>query len=249
MKKVTEVLLQKQRHAKYPFKWQPWCWTYFFPSRSWATCLKSHLLVLLLFPMFASIYIAIFKAGSNSLGKTLRYCIPSLTKSHARTDSLINVRKQLFSSHFILDFNTVCTKVTFIRFFFVLLCRYRSKSHFHWNVTFSFHLFGLVELLLPKRLRQIIGVSHYSGEASLQAGHKEKRSYTNQNWWRVYLRQWLFWVLCIVAHMILKIISWHRYYFHPLYIGEEQTCPKLPSTRTRIQTQAVWCHSQLSQPL
>ena len=78
MNKVTEVLLQKGRREDCPFQVAALMLSVLFLSvytSELAHVLGSRLLVLLLFPMFGSIYLAIFKAGSNSFGKTLRYCI------------------------------------------------------------------------------------------------------------------------------------------------------------------------------
>ena len=75
MNKVTEVLLQKGRREDCPFQVAALMLSILFHTSELAHMLGSRLLVLLLFPMFGSIYLAIFKAGSNSFGKTLRYCI------------------------------------------------------------------------------------------------------------------------------------------------------------------------------
>lgn len=91
--KVTIALLPRRGVWNILFKWQSWHLTYFSPYQSWATCCNPNLPVLLLFSLFGSIYTAICRAGSNSLGKTFIYCIHSLTDSYARTQSLINVQR------------------------------------------------------------------------------------------------------------------------------------------------------------
>lgn len=99
-------------------------------------------LVLLLFSMFGSDYIVIFKAGSNSLGKTFRYCTPSLTNSCARTDSLINVRNSpspvtslRSSTRSALKSPPLDSSLFFSR-------GTEINSNCHWNLTFSFFWTG-----------------------------------------------------------------------------------------------------------
>lgn len=82
----------------------------------------------LLSPLFGSIYTAVSKQVPTRLGRLSDIVYLAW---QTRMQGLIpsSQREQLFSSHFILDFSKFCPKVTFIRFFFVLLQRYRSKSH------------------------------------------------------------------------------------------------------------------------
>ena len=135
--------LQKFRSRKggvrtTPFKWQPWCWAYFFLLQSWPTCLDlacwccslSHVW-LQLSSNFQSRFQLVWEDSQ------ILYNISSLTNSYPKTDSLISVWKQLFSSQFFLDFNPGSVKVTFVRVFFVLPHRYRSKS----QVPFKCYLF------------------------------------------------------------------------------------------------------------
>lgn len=151
-------MLQKGRCAKHPFQVAALTFSIFFPIPQLSHVLESPgLLVLLLFSMFGSIYTAIFKAGPNVLRKTFRYCISSLTSSYARTDSLINVWNKLFSSHFVLEFTKISTKVTSSRSFFVSLQRYRNLFHLPltFYLFFSFFFLDWLNHFCPKAQSQL----------------------------------------------------------------------------------------------
>lgn len=145
LNKVTEVLLHKGRCAKYPFQVAALTFSILFPIPE-----LSHVLGTpsLLFSMFGSIHTALFKASFNSLGKTFRDCISSVTNSSTRTDSFIEVQKQLFWS-FPLGIHRVWTKIPP---FPPSLFLFRSTEVRLPLKFYLLFLFVLVELLLPKAL-------------------------------------------------------------------------------------------------
>lgn len=186
MKQVTEVLLQKGRRVKYRFQVATLTLSILFPIPELGHMLETPAcVVLLLFSMFGSISIAIFKAGSNSLGKTFAYCRSSLTNSCARNKFSHQYAKTVIlkSFHFgVHDLphqsppwspsSSSSSSSSFPQ-------RYRNKVYSEF--TFSFLFFGLVELVLPTKLRNIsVMLIGWSFHGSIRKG---KRGYNNQNGW------------------------------------------------------------------
>lgn len=107
-----QKLAQKGRCENYPFRGQPWCWVHFFLLQSWPTCLDLACWCCSLSHVWLQLS-SNFQAGSLAWEDSqILYNISSLTNSYPKTDSLISVWKQSFSSQFFLDFNLCSVKVT-----------------------------------------------------------------------------------------------------------------------------------------
>lgn len=91
-------------------------------------------------------------------------------------------------------------------FCFVFLQRYRNKVHSEF--TFSFQFFGLVELVLPPKLRNIIVASCKQVKLSWKYKEKGRGVITTQTDGMLTTCEWLSYALCIVTHLILKTILW-----------------------------------------